>query len=277
MAAFVRDSGNGPAVLCLHSNASSSAQWRALTDLLAPTHRVLAVDLLGAGRSDPWPVASGARLRHELDALAPVLQAAGGPLHLVGHSYGGAVALAAALAWPGQVRSLVLYEPTLFPLLGQPGPGAPGATGIAAVGPAAVAAVARGDLQAAAELFIDYWMGPGSWAAMPQPRRGPVAESMRPVGHWVDAVFAESWSLPALAELPMPVLVLGGERSPASARDLLPMLAAALPGARVQVLPGLGHMAPVTHPQQVNPLVAQFLADQAASARAQSATSGGPL
>lgn len=262
MPPFVRQAGQGMPVLCLHSNASSSSQWRALMDDLAPHLQVLAPDLLGAGRSAAWPVAGGARLQHELDALAPLLASLGGRFHLVGHSYGAALALAIALAWPQRVASAALYEPTAFPLLNRPGPGDPAATGIAAVATAAIAAVARGDLQAGAELFIDYWMGAGSWAAMPEARRGPVAESMRPIGQWTEALFAQPWSLAAISALPMPLLLLGGDRSPASARDVLPILAGALPQARLQVLPGLGHMAPVTHPGRVNPLIVEFLATQ---------------
>lgn len=66
-----------------------------------------------------------------------------------------------------------------------------------------------------------------------------------------------------LARLDMPVLLLGGADSPASALDLLPLLAAALPQATLQVLPGLGHMAPVTQSQAVNPLIEAFLRQQA--------------
>jgi pimeloyl-ACP methyl ester carboxylesterase len=259
-APFVREAGQGTAVLCLHSNASTTGQWRGLMDRLAPHFRVLAPDLLGAGRSAPWPVVAGARLRHEVDALAPVIEGAGERLHLVGHSYGGALALRIALTWPDRVASAVLFEPTLFPLLNQPRPGDPAATGIAAAATAAMAAVDRGDLHGAAETFIDYWMGPGRWAAMPAARRGPVAESMRPIRQWTDAIYAESWSLVEIAALRTPVLLLGGEASPASAANLLPVLERTLPQARVQWLPGLGHMAPVTHPDAVNPLIASFLA-----------------
>jgi pimeloyl-ACP methyl ester carboxylesterase len=259
MTPFVREVGTGPAVFCLHSNASTSAQWRGLMELLAPDFRVLAPDLLGAGRSAAWPVEAGARMRHELDALAPLIDGAGERLHLVGHSYGAALALRIALSCPGRVASVVLYEPTLFPLLNRPGPGDPAASGIAAAAAAAMAEVERGDLDAAAQGFIDYWMGPGSWAAMPEARRGPVAESMRPFRQWVGAIFAEPWSLADLAALRLPVLLLGGTDSPASAADLLPILARTLPQARLQLLPGLGHMAPVTHPQVVNPLIGAFL------------------
>ena len=267
MAPFVREAGaehtGGTPVLCLHANASSSSQWRALMDLLATQYRVLAPDLLGAGRSARWPAAAGARLQHELDALADLLDGLGGRVHLVGHSYGGAVAMRIALTWPDRVASLLLYEPTMFPLLGQPHPGQPGAIGISAVAAAAIAEVERGNLQAAAAGFIDYWMGAGAWAAMPEARRGQVADSMRPIRQWTDAIFAEPWSLGDLAGLSVPTLLLGGEASPASAHDLLPLLAGALPQATLQVLPGLGHMAPAIQPQAVNPLIKGFLHSQA--------------
>ena len=253
-------------MLCLHANASSSSQWRGLMELLAPHFRVLAPDLLGAGRSAPWPVGKGARLQHEIDALTGLLDGLGGRFHLVGHSYGGAVALRIALTQTERVASLVLYEPTVYPLLGQPHPGQAGAIGIAAVATAAMAEVDRGDLSAAAAGFIDYWMGEGTWAATPEARRGAMAESMRPIRQWTDAIFTEPWSLArlaGLADLGVPVLLLGGEISPASARDLLPLLATALPRAVNRILPGVGHMAPVTHPQAVNPLIEQFLRQQA--------------
>ena len=264
---FVREAGQGCPVLCLHSNASSSSQWRGLMDQLAPRFRVLAPDLLGAGRSAPWPVVLGARLQHELDALAPLLLGLGDAphqrFHLVGHSYGAALALAIAQAWPQRVASAVLFEPTAFPLLTRPGPGDPAATGIAAVATAAIAAVDHGDLPAAAEAFIDYWMGAGSWAAMPEARRGPLADAMRPIRQWTEALFAEPWTDFGLARMTMPVLLLGGALSPASASDLLPILARLLPNATVQRLEAVGHMAPVTHPHRVNPLIVQWLDGQA--------------
>jgi pimeloyl-ACP methyl ester carboxylesterase len=51
---YFREVGTGPGVVCLHSNASSSAQWRSLMDSLAPTYHVLAPDLYGAGKSPDW-------------------------------------------------------------------------------------------------------------------------------------------------------------------------------------------------------------------------------
>ncbi|HUG79637.1 MAG TPA: alpha/beta fold hydrolase, partial [Burkholderiales bacterium] len=115
--AFFREAGAGPGVVCLHSNASSSSQWRGLMDLLAPKYHVLAADSYGAGKSPAWPTDRPVRLRDEAALLEPVFARAGEPFTLVGHSYGAAVALIAALARPHRVRALALYEPTLFALV----------------------------------------------------------------------------------------------------------------------------------------------------------------
>jgi pimeloyl-ACP methyl ester carboxylesterase len=168
--AFVRELGSGPGVVCVHSNASSSSQWRGLMERLAPRSRVLAADSYGAGKSPPWPTDRPLGLGDEAALLEPVFARAGEPFSLVGHSYGAAVALIAALRQPSRVRSLVLYEPTLFAPLDAESPPPNEADGIRAAVAAAAAALALGRRDAAAEHFIDYWMGAGAWARTPDAR-----------------------------------------------------------------------------------------------------------
>lgn len=263
MSPFARESGSGPTLLCLHSNASSSSQWRALMEMLAPQFRVVAPDLLGAGRSPPWPDRPDVRLADEVAALAPLLAAAGDRFHVVGHSYGAAVAAKIALTMPGRLASLTLYEPTLFGLLEQAALGGEAAAGIAGAAAAASAAVERGDLHAAAGVFLDYWMGAGTWAAMPQARRDAVAESMRPIRGWAEAAFREPTTLSAFGALQLPVLLMSGENSPASAHGVVRLLAGALPQVQRIELPGIGHMGPVTHPAIVNEHIARFVREAA--------------
>jgi pimeloyl-ACP methyl ester carboxylesterase len=195
-----------------------------------------------------------------------VLAAAGERFHLVGHSYGAAVAAKAALAMPGRVVSLTLYEPTLFGLLEQEAPGGRAAAGIADTAAAAAAAIDRGDLHAAAGVFLDYWMGPGTWAATPEARRATVAEAMRPIRGWAEAVFNEPTPLSAFGALQLPVLLMSGATSPASAHGVVRLLASALPRVQRLDLPGIGHMGPVTHPDVVNPHIERFLWEAAADA-----------
>ncbi len=232
-------------------------------DALAPRWRVLAPDTLGAGHGPPWPARADVRLADEVALLEPLRSRVSGPLHVVGHSYGGALALKLALAWPGRVASLVLFEPTLFALLLQQQPGHPAVAGIVGTVQGAAAAVDRGDLDAAAERFIDYWMGAGAWAEMPDARRARVAASVRNVRGWADALMLEPATLDDLRALPMPITLLAGAESPESARAVLRLLAAALPQARMLELAGLGHMGPVTHPGVVNPVIEAALAQAA--------------
>lgn len=117
LAPFFREVGSGQGVVCLHANASSSAQWRALTEILGRRHHVLSADSYGAGGSPSWPTERRLSLRDEVELLEPVFERAGAPFSLVAHSYGAAVALIAAVKQPERIRALALYEPVLFALL----------------------------------------------------------------------------------------------------------------------------------------------------------------
>lgn len=256
----VRATGTGPAVICLHANASTSSQWRDLGDALSARHRVLAPDLYGAGRSPDWHSDSRIALRDEVDFLAPVFDQAGESFVLVGHSYGAAVALIAALTWPERVRVLAIYEPTLFAVVDAQQPQPNGTEGIHAAVAASVAALEAGDLHEAARHFIDYWMGDGSFAAMPEQRQQPVAESMRNVRRWAHALTTAPTPLEAFAALDMPVLYMLGASSPESVHAVARKLIPRMPKVEVVEFAGLGHMAPVTHPDVVNAEIMRFVA-----------------
>jgi pimeloyl-ACP methyl ester carboxylesterase len=257
--AYVREAGTGTAVVCLHASASSSAQWRPLMDRLAGRFRTLAVDLYGSGKSPAWPDDRPMSLADEVTLLAPVLAAAGPSVHVVGHSYGGAVALMAALADPGRVASLVVFEPVLFSVLMEEDPSQAAAREITAVRDDTVAAMDRGALVVSAARFVDYWMGTGTWAGMPAARCTSVATAMRAVkGEW-HATFTEPTPLSAFAALDVPVLYITGSESPASARGVARLLTRTLPRVTTIEVEGVGHMGPVTHPERVNALIESYL------------------
>jgi pimeloyl-ACP methyl ester carboxylesterase len=259
MLPFFREAGGGPGVVCLHANASTSGQWRGLVDLLAPKFRVLAVDMYGAGKSAAWPQARLMTLADEVDLLEPVLERAGEPFALVGHSYGAGVALIAALQNPRRVRALALYEPTLFSLVDADRPPPNDADGIRDTTIRAQAALDAGNTDAAAEAFIDFWMGAGSWARTPEARKPPIAASCMNIRHWANALIKEPTPLAAFRDLKIPVLYMTGSDSPASSLAVARLLTRALPQVEVVDFKGLGHMAPVTHPERVNEAIARFL------------------
>jgi pimeloyl-ACP methyl ester carboxylesterase len=257
--AWVRCAGQGRGVVCLHSNASSSGQWRGLMELLASRYCVFAPDLYGAGRSPDWPSDTVIGLADEVDLIAPVLEAAGPDLILVGHSYGAAVALKAALRMPRRVGALVLYEPTLFGLIDAEQQAPNSADGIRSIIAQCGAALDRDDPEEACRCFIDYWGGAGAWKAMPEERRAAIGPSMRNVRRWGHALFCDDMSADALRNLQVPVLCLTGSETTASARGVARILASSLPQVQMVEFEGVGHMGPVTHPGKVNRTIARFL------------------
>lgn len=267
-----------PLVIALHASASSARQWRTLAARLEPQgasaaravtgYRVLAVDLHDHGVGPAWTMdgASRAPLTLEDDAalVAPLLAEAGrvsdgGGVHLVGHSYGGAVALKVACQHPQYVRSLVLYEPVAFRLL-LDDPASHAETQEAlAVTAEMQTRLERDDVAGAAQHFVDYWSGSGTWQAMPAEARDAVAERMPIVMQHFGALFNERQQVAAVSRLAVPTLLLSGERTVATARRIAKRLRTLLAGAAHETLAGLGHMGPVTHAELVAERIAVHL------------------
>jgi pimeloyl-ACP methyl ester carboxylesterase len=228
-------------------------------ETLAGRFHVLAADSYGAGQSPAWPADRPLSLGDEVALLEPVFLRAGNPFALVGHSYGAAVALIAAASHPDRVRALALYEPVLFSLVDAESPPPNEADGIRAAVAGAAAALDAADPSGAAECFIDFWMGRGTWARMPAARKGPIAASIVNIRQWAAALLNEPMPLAAFSKLTMPVLLMTGCESPASSRAVARLLVGVLPQLEVVEFDGVGHMGPITHPEVVNEAIARFL------------------
>ena len=114
------DEGAGPPVILVHGSASTRGQWRAAVLDLSPRFRVLAPDLHGYGATPLPPAPESLTFDDEVELVDALADLVGEDVHLVGHSYGGAICLRAASLRPERVASLVLIEPTAFHLLRSP-------------------------------------------------------------------------------------------------------------------------------------------------------------
>lgn len=248
----------GARLVALHCSGSSGRQWDAYAQRL-PGVRIEAPDLLGYG---PAPGSGFAyrpvTLDEEAERLEPLL--ADGPVHLAGHSYGGAVALQLALRRPQRVLSVTVYEPVRFRLLQADAGSVPLGQAIVAVGRRISRTARAGCHEQAAALFVDYWSGPGSWQRMPAGRQQALADRMPKVAAEFGALFKDPVPPAAYRRLPMPVRLVAGTASPLPARRVAEVLHAACPQAQLATLPEAGHMAPITHVDAFADCIARSLA-----------------
>ncbi len=245
-------------VVLIPCSASSARQWDALVRQLAGFQAVT-IDLYGHGKRERWPGHGALSLAGEAAAIESACPE-GEPFHLVGHSYGGAVALRFALSFPQRLRSLTLIEPSCFHLLVDDRQGhAQALDEIRAVAEAVNSTVVCGDYRGGMEVFIDYWGGAGSWAKLPDEKKAQFADLALCVAHHFWSLFEEKTALDDCRGLHVPTLILCGTKSPRPSRTIVKLLADAIPHAQHRTIRDASHMSPLTHAAQVNPLILEHL------------------
>jgi pimeloyl-ACP methyl ester carboxylesterase len=247
-----------PTVVLLHSSASSARQWDRLAETLKPRFNVRAIDFHGHGEQLAWSGNASMRLADEAALAVPALEATGGA-HVIGHSYGGAVALKLAAMRPRLVHSVVVYEPVLFRLVLDEIVRQSPAQVIVAVARSMRKLLATGDANSAAQVFIDFWSGAGTWESMPPGKQASIAPRMHAVAQHFDALLHEPLKLSELAGLRMPIMCISGARTLDIARRIAAVLRTALPADAHEVIKAAGHMGPITHSAEFNQRVVRFL------------------
>lgn len=232
-------------VMALHCSGAGGRVFDSYRALLDADTELIAPDLLGSGAEAPWPLRAPVTLDAEAERLAPLLARAPQGVHLIGHSYGGAVALQLALRWPQRVLSLTLYEPVRFRLLPE---WSPAWDEIVRIGRRIGELVVAGQADASAQLFVDYWSGAGTWAGLPTPRRAALAARMPKVREEFKALFSDAVPPLDYAALTMPMTLLVGHRSPQPARYVSKHLALVCGHALRVRVPGRGHMGALEDP-----------------------------
>lgn len=243
-------------VLALHCSLSSAAQWRPLAKLM-PEREVVALDLLGYGNA-PFPARTDDfGLDDEVDAIERELDkrlGTGAPLHVVGHSYGGAVAWRFALRNPSRVKSFVLFEPVTLWLIRD----RPEVELFRALARSAAREVENGLTMQAAQRFIDFWSGAGAFSSLPVERQSALAARMRKVKLDFIACLGEYATLPAPGFLNMPALLLNGRATLDAMKANMRILRDAFSDCSTAEVAG-GHMAPVENRADVDPIIATFI------------------
>lgn len=235
----VQVEGHGPAVVLLHGSADSPSAWQGVTQALRETHTVHAPLL-------PPQVAAKA-----LDSDLPwldALMAHSGARVLAAHSYGALLALRWALAHPGALDRLVLCEPIAWGIARQD---ATTAARLEELDVQCVQRLARGEALPGLEWLVDYWNGAGFWARLPSRVHAALLAGFPRTAAEVASGGADATNALEVSALAVPTHLLAGALSTPESQTVARLLAAAIPGARLQVLEGAGHQFLRSHAAQV--------------------------
>jgi pimeloyl-ACP methyl ester carboxylesterase len=234
------DEGRGPVILIIHPGNDDGTSWRKVAAQLSGRFRVVRI-VRRQYRLD-LPALSPYSISREVDDVLALVAVIGEPMVIVGHSSGGVVALEALAAEPSAFAGAVLYEP----------PVAIGPPAESAATDRARSAIAAGQPGKAMQIFVrdvvgmraaDAWVLRGLVTVIPRLR----ALAPRQITD-LDGV---GLRLDAYARISVPVVLLGGERSPAHLGERLEVLAATLPDARKVVLSHRDHSAHLKAPGEV--------------------------
>jgi pimeloyl-ACP methyl ester carboxylesterase len=268
--------GQGQPVVFVHGGFGDYRAWEPQRDAFARGYRTIAVSCRGYWPNEKLDPDETITLDAFVDDLAEFVRTVGaGPVHLVGHSSpGGFGSLCLARKHPELLRSLVLLEPPVFPVLGVDIPPRPlqvirlflrspraamgfikfGAKG---VGPA-MKAFARGDDEKAVRVFVAANVGADGLASIPQEQFHRFVENAGPLKAQLRAGFPTFGPDDAKA-IRVPTLLVSGTKSPPHLTAVTDRLEELIPGVQRLDIAGASHGMFVTHPAEFNAGVLHFI------------------
>jgi len=243
--------GDGPAVVLIHGFGLDMCMWDPQVGPLADRFRVVRYDCRGFGASGPFDPAVPYTHAGDLVALLDHLDI--GEAVLAGLSFGGRVALQAALADPARVRGLALLDAVLDGVPWDP------------ESARALDEVARRVQEAGVLAGREAWLAhPLFAAARERPDLAAALAAMvagYPGQHWLgqDPHREIRPPIDVLEGICVPALVAVGERDVPGFREMSAVLARRIPGAAYRVVAGAGHMVNMEQPAAINDLLISFV------------------
>jgi pimeloyl-ACP methyl ester carboxylesterase len=259
------DRGSGQPVVFVHGGLSGPSAWYPVRDEIAKNYpyRFITYTQRYYGTA-PWPD-DGQKFgvaTHAEDLAQFITSLDAGPVHLVGWSYGGAVATTAALKNPSLVRSLILYEaaiPSVLPAESSEGKAAREER--AKMREPATAANKAGDPMQAIRLMYEavYQLPRGGFDSLPEATQKRVLDNARTIPLAFAAPPPAAITCDGLKNFTPPTLLMWGEKTQAFYALISERIGKCVPGAQKVILPHVNHAGPARDPAAFMAAVFDFL------------------
>lgn len=249
---FVDRGESGRPTLLLHSTGVGSIQWLRFARRLKG-RRCFIPDFMNYPPSDCWKEDGPPDWRVDLEACRTLVLAQDEPVDIIGHSYGGHIALHLAHDHPDRVRKMALHEPIAWGVFQSAGP----------------PSMQEGFRQLRERFFpepallpedwlrkfVDYWNTPGEWDGLGEKRKAAWRERFIKIHHEVRHLCFDPYDIQYWSPIQTPTLITVSENATVEEAAACALLATHMGDTRCVETPG-GHLAPITHSADVLPLLA---------------------
>jgi pimeloyl-ACP methyl ester carboxylesterase len=257
------EQGQGAPVVFVHGAISDNRAWEGQREAVAQQYRYIALTQRYFGTA-PWPD-SGEKFSfatHADDLAVFIRELKAGPVHVVGWSYGGALALALAVQHPELVKSVFVHEPGIATFVTDPGDAKVAGDDRREMAGPAISASKAGDTAGAVRLVFDGVNGqPGIFETLSPAARSALLDNARTVPVFFSAPPPTPISCADLGQIKVPVAVSKGELTRPFYRIVADTASRCIAGSRLVVIPQGRHGAPVASSAAFNEALLGFLKD----------------
>ncbi|GJL80804.1 MAG: esterase [marine bacterium B5-7] len=253
-----QESGEGPAILFVPGSFSTPMAWRGVQKHLPPHYRFVGTSLCGYGETEETRTLDDLGMHHQTRVIEAVAEKINAPVHLVGHSFGGTIALATALCGNIDVLSIATFEANPLAVMRERSQ-----TGLyettRRMSEEFESAYRAGERDAAKRI-IDFWGGKYSFRNMPEAVQEYCrASTYANVLDWRTAFRFEA-SMADYAGLNTPVLLVRGASANAAMVEITDALSDSLDNCRTAIVDGASHFLITTHARECARLLSDFFA-----------------
>ena len=271
----VEEIGTGPTVILVHGIPSDYRVWKPQVDVLSRHYRTISFSRRCAFPNQYSDYAQSTIENNATDLEELIAGAGGGPVHLIGHSYGGPIVTLCTLRHPELVRSLVLIEPHLPGMLVDPRDPASGMAlytrnpSLALSGQASLKnieatqeEVSRKNLEKALDgYYPNTWKGKDVKVPLTASARAVMLDNMETFNELLAG--APTFNREDAARIVPPTLVVAGEHTMEWQSSVAAELHETIPNNRLAIIPNAAHYPHIESPEECTAKISAFLSEHA--------------